>query len=91
MYRRLLRILRPHGWRMAGSIASSVGAAALDTFSFTLLIPFLNALFGERSLLPAGHGWIGAACAAGAHWPATRTATTATTRLIAGGSCRRST
>ena len=58
MYRRLLRILRPHGWRMAGSIASSIGAAALDTFSFTLLIPFLNALFGERSLLPAGHGWI---------------------------------
>ncbi|NUQ22216.1 MAG: ABC transporter ATP-binding protein [Gemmatimonadaceae bacterium] len=58
MYRRLLRILRPHGWRMAGTIASSVGAAALDTFSFTLLIPFLNALFGEQSLLPPGGGWI---------------------------------
>ena len=59
MYRRLLRFLRPHGWRMAGAVASSVGAAALDTFAFALLIPFLNALFGEPSLIPDQGGWIG--------------------------------
>ncbi len=59
MYRRLLKILRPHSWRMAGTIACSVGAAALDTFAFALLIPFLNALFGEQSLLPARAGWVG--------------------------------
>jgi subfamily B ATP-binding cassette protein MsbA len=59
MYGRLLRILRPHSWRMAGTIACSVGAAALDTFAFALLIPFLNALFGEASLLPARAGWVG--------------------------------
>jgi subfamily B ATP-binding cassette protein MsbA len=43
---------------MAGTIASSVGAAALDSFSFALLIPFLSALFGEKSLLPPGGGII---------------------------------
>ena len=58
MYGRLLRFLRPHGWRMAGAVASSVGAAALDTFAFALLIPFLNALFGEPSLIPEQGGWI---------------------------------
>jgi len=45
MYRRLLRFLRPHWWRMAATIACNLGAALLDVFSFTLLIPFLNALF----------------------------------------------
>ncbi|HWE43676.1 MAG TPA: ABC transporter ATP-binding protein [Gemmatimonadaceae bacterium] len=59
MYFRLLKILRPHSWRMAGTIACSVGAAALDTFAFALLIPFLNALFGEQSLLPDKAGWVG--------------------------------
>ena len=59
MYRRLLRFLRPHSWRMAGAVTSSVGAAALDTFAFALLIPFLNALFGEPSLLPTQSGWVG--------------------------------
>ena len=52
MYRRLLRYLRPHGWRMVGTIASNIVAAALDVFSFTLLVPFLNALFGAASLIP---------------------------------------
>ncbi len=52
MYRRLLRYLRPHSWRMAGTIACNVVAAALDVFSFTLLVPFLNALFGEAQLIP---------------------------------------
>ena len=38
---------------MAGTIACSVVAAALDVFSFTLLVPFLNALFGEAQLIPS--------------------------------------
>ena len=59
MYRRLLRFLRPHRWRMAGTVAASIGAAALDTFAFALLLPFLNALFGEASLIPERSGWVG--------------------------------
>src|SRR3569833_863028 len=58
MYRRLLAFLRPHWWRMAGNIVCNVIAAALDVFSFTLLIPFLNALFGQPSLLPRSSKWI---------------------------------
>jgi subfamily B ATP-binding cassette protein MsbA len=59
MYRRLLRYLRPHSWRMAGTIACNVIAAAFDVFSLTLLVPFLNALFGQSQLIPAGSpSWI---------------------------------
>jgi ATP-binding cassette, subfamily B, bacterial MsbA len=57
MFGRLLQYLRPHSWRMAGNIVASVVAAVLDAFMFTLLIPFLNALFGQPSLLPKG--WLG--------------------------------
>ena len=32
---------------MVGTIACSIGAALLDVFSFTLLIPFLNTLFNQ--------------------------------------------
>jgi subfamily B ATP-binding cassette protein MsbA len=45
LYRRLLGFLRPHWWRMAGTIAANMAAAVLDVFTITLLIPFLNALF----------------------------------------------
>ncbi|MGH7664066.1 MAG: ABC transporter ATP-binding protein [Gemmatimonadaceae bacterium] len=58
MYRRLLRFLRPHVWRLAGTIASTVGAAVLDAYAFALLIPFLNALFGGTSLLPPDAGFL---------------------------------
>ena len=58
MYRRLLRFLRPHWWRMAGNVVSNIVAAALGAFSYTLLIPFLNALFSKQSLLPRAAGWI---------------------------------
>jgi subfamily B ATP-binding cassette protein MsbA len=59
MYRRLLGYLQPHAWRMVGTVASNVIAAALDVFSFTLLPLFLNALFGEQQLIPrASPGWI---------------------------------
>src|SRR5215207_8324335 len=55
MYRRLLRFLRPHRWRMAATVGCNVVAAVLDGFSFTLLIPFLNALF-DLAPLPAAGG-----------------------------------
>ena len=58
MYRRLLRFLRPHSWRMVGTIACNVVAAVLDVFSFTLLVPFLNALFGEPQLISKTSSWI---------------------------------
>ena len=57
MYRRLLGFLRPHVWRLSGNVISSVVAAVLDAFMFTLLIPFLNALFDKPALTPAG--WLG--------------------------------
>jgi subfamily B ATP-binding cassette protein MsbA len=47
---RLARFLRPHGGRMAGTIGAHLAAAALDGFSFALLIPFLNALFQQPAL-----------------------------------------
>ena len=47
MYRRLLAFLRPHAWRMAGTVGCNIAAAVLDVFSFTLLIPFLNRLFNQ--------------------------------------------
>ena len=47
MYRRLLVFLRPHRWRMAGTLACNIIAAVLDVFSLTLLIPFLNQLFDQ--------------------------------------------
>jgi subfamily B ATP-binding cassette protein MsbA len=50
MYARLLSFLRPHIWRMAGTIAASLLAATLDVFSFTLLIPFLDTLFGTQTV-----------------------------------------
>jgi ATP-binding cassette, subfamily B, bacterial MsbA len=56
IYRRLLRFLRPHAWRMSAAIGSNVVASVLDAFAFTLLIPFLNALFKQEQLIPAGLG-----------------------------------
>ena len=56
--RRLLRFLRPHKWRMFGTVACSIVAAALDAFAFSLLIPFLNALFGTEQLIPLNKGLI---------------------------------
>ena len=50
MYARLLQFLRPHAWRLAGAVACNVGAAVMDVFAFTLLIPFLNQLFQQPAL-----------------------------------------
>src|SRR5579862_6902771 len=57
-YRRLLPFLRPHWWRMASNIVCNMIGAALGAFSFTLLVPFLNALFNKSDLLPKDSGWI---------------------------------
>lgn len=47
---------------MLGTIACNIIAAALDVFSFTLLVPFLNALFGAQELIPrAKNSWVTAA------------------------------
>lgn len=56
LYRRLLGFLRPHAWRMAAAIGSNVVASVLDAFAFTLLIPFLNALFEQPELIGADLG-----------------------------------
>jgi ATP-binding cassette, subfamily B, bacterial MsbA len=45
VYRRLLKYLRPHTGRMAGTIASNVIVALLDVFSLSLLTALLGALF----------------------------------------------
>ena len=47
LYPRLLGFLKPHWWRMAGTILCNLLAAVLDVFTITLLIPFLNALFNQ--------------------------------------------
>ncbi len=58
MYRRLLRFLRPHAWRLGGNVVLNVLAAALDGIAFTLLIPFLNTLFGLEAQVATGMGWL---------------------------------
>ncbi len=46
-WRRLLRILAPHKGRIFLAAALGAAYAALDAFSFVLLIPLLAAIFGE--------------------------------------------
>lgn len=58
LYRRLLVFLRPHTWRLVGNVALNVIAAALDGVAFTLLIPFLNTLFGLPSAIARDMGWL---------------------------------
>ncbi|WKW11197.1 ABC transporter ATP-binding protein [Pseudogemmatithrix spongiicola] len=58
LYRRLLVFLRPHTWRLVGNILFNVTAAALDGIAFTLLIPFLNTLFGMPNAIAQDMGWL---------------------------------
>jgi len=58
LYRRLLVFLRPHSWRLVGNILFNVTAAALDGIAFTLLIPFLNTLFGMPNAIAQDMGWL---------------------------------
>ena len=43
---------------MGLAIACSMAAAVLDAYAFALLIPFLNALFGLKTLLPPNSAWL---------------------------------
>ena len=58
LYRRLLVFLRPHWGRLVGNILANVMGAALDVVAFSLLIPFLNVLFGVGMGVPQDKGWI---------------------------------
>ncbi|MDP9349571.1 MAG: ABC transporter ATP-binding protein/permease, partial [Gemmatimonadota bacterium] len=50
LYLRILRYLRPHGGLFGLAIGAMTVHAVLDTFSFTLLIPFMDVLFaGENT------------------------------------------
>jgi subfamily B ATP-binding cassette protein MsbA len=54
LYLRILRYLRPHAGLFGLSIVAMTVYAALDAFSFTLLIPFLDVLFnGGETVGPA--------------------------------------
>ncbi len=57
VYRRLLRFLRPHSWRLGGNVILNVTGAALDGLAFTLLIPFLNTLFNQPPIA-SNMGWL---------------------------------
>jgi subfamily B ATP-binding cassette protein MsbA len=58
LYRRLLQFLRPHSSRMVGNVLSNVIGAILDAVAFSLLIPFLNTLFGNPNPIPQGKGFL---------------------------------
>ena len=54
LFLRLLGYLRPHVWIFLLSITAMTLFAALDAFSFTLLIPFLGILFKGSAGIPMG-------------------------------------
>ncbi|MEP6780351.1 MAG: ABC transporter ATP-binding protein, partial [Gemmatimonadaceae bacterium] len=51
-WRRLYAFVRPHQGKLLAVIVLNLLAAVADVFSFTLLIPFLQALFDQPTLLP---------------------------------------
>jgi subfamily B ATP-binding cassette protein MsbA len=57
LWRRLWRFVGPHKGKLFGVVTLNAAAAFADVFSFTLLIPFLNALFKADALV-AGSGVI---------------------------------
>lgn len=52
LWRRLYAFVRPHQGKLGLVVALNLAAAIADVFSFTLLIPFLNALFDKPQLIP---------------------------------------
>jgi subfamily B ATP-binding cassette protein MsbA len=52
LWARLWAFVRPHRAKLVGVVALNGVAAVADVFSFTLLIPFLNALFGMPDIIP---------------------------------------
>ncbi|HKS06662.1 MAG TPA: ABC transporter ATP-binding protein [Gemmatimonadaceae bacterium] len=57
-YRRLLKFLAPHRTRLGGNVGANLVAAVLDALAFSLLIPFLNLLFGNADAIPAGKSFV---------------------------------
>ncbi len=53
LWGRLWSFVRPHRAKLVGVVSLNAVAAIADVFSFTLLIPFLNALFGKSQIIPA--------------------------------------
>jgi len=51
-WRRLWRFVGPHTGTLGLVVGLNAAAAVADVFSFTLLIPFFNALFGSEQLIP---------------------------------------
>ena len=58
LWSRLWTFVRPHRLKLVSVVVLNAVAAVADVFSFTLLIPFLNALFGKSQILPAGGTFI---------------------------------
>ncbi len=52
LWGRLWGFVRPHRAKLVGVVVLNLLAAVFDVFSFTLLIPFLNALFEQPQLIP---------------------------------------
>ena len=53
LWGRLWTFVRPHQAKLVAVVGLNAVAAVADVFSFTLLIPFLNALFGKSQIIPA--------------------------------------
>ena len=52
LWSRLWGFVHPHRAKLVGVVVLNLLAAVFDVFSFTLLIPFLNALFEQPQLIP---------------------------------------
>lgn len=52
LWRRLWQYVRPHRGKLWAVVVLNILAAVADVFSFTLLLPFMNALFDQEQLLP---------------------------------------
>ena len=52
LWSRLWEFVHPHRAKLVGVVVLNLLAAVFDVFSFTLLIPFLNALFEQPQLIP---------------------------------------
>ena len=59
LYLRVLRYLRPHAGLFALSIGAMTVYGALDAFSFTLLIPFLDVLFSGGETIGRANDLLG--------------------------------
>jgi ATP-binding cassette, subfamily B, bacterial MsbA len=54
LYRRVLSYLGPYGWVVLAAIGSTIAFAVLDAFSMLMLIPGMNALFGDAPFVVQG-------------------------------------